>query len=274
MDSFSDSGRIDEFNVCQRLGKICYRGECKSGKSVVNSGPYSYDKHDFLEVRIEDRWKLLTEQDLIDYWENFASLEWDDDVGISDTNSLDEPGSIPEEQEDKEFRATTLGPHVFQVNIYKWGFKLFVLSGESGFAYKFEIYAGQEESQVSSDQPDFGITGNTVLRFYKDIPHKQNCRLYHDNYYTSLPLMEQAEFRAALAETLCNIERCPLKRGRPSALENKIAKKRRKGPTQHVPPRKVRTDQLGHWLILEVKKMRCKLPTSTAASYPIPEAPV
>ncbi|KAF2890605.1 hypothetical protein ILUMI_15568, partial [Ignelater luminosus] len=207
---------------------------------------------------------------------------------------------------------------------------------QSGFAYKFEIYAGQEESQVSSDQPDFGITGNTVLRFCKDIPRKQNYRLYHDNNYTSLSLIvylakegihsvgtvrrnripncklptdstlksqprgtsyeyvasvegvdisitwkdnkcvtllssfvgrqdqshqEQAEFRAALAETLCNIGRCPLKRGRPSALENKIAEKRRKGRTQHVPPREVRTDQLGHWPILEAKKMRCKYPT-------------
>lgn len=72
---------------------------------------------------------------------------------------------------------------------HKWGFKFFVMSGISGFAYKFEIYAGQEQKDVPVDEPDLGVTSNLVLRLARIIPRQQNYRLYHDNYYTSLPLM-------------------------------------------------------------------------------------
>ncbi|KAF2879011.1 hypothetical protein ILUMI_27162, partial [Ignelater luminosus] len=146
------------------------------------------------------------------------------DVGISDTDSLDEPGNIPEEQEDLESsepqhceeanevdaREFAEGKNICDVTLAStsslrrtkksscgdiiWKQKSLLLNDEQlcfhgNSEYKFEIYAEQEESQVSSDQPDFGITGNTVLRFCKDIPRKQNYRLYHDNNYTSLSLI-------------------------------------------------------------------------------------
>lgn len=72
---------------------------------------------------------------------------------------------------------------------HKWGFKLFVMSGISGFAYKYEIYAGQEQKEVPVGEPNLGVTSNLVLRLARIIPRQQNYRLYHDNYYTSLPLM-------------------------------------------------------------------------------------
>lgn len=71
---------------------------------------------------------------------------------------------------------------------HKWGFKLFVLAGVSGFAYKFEIYTGQENPVQVNNEPDLGATAN-VLRLSSIIPRKENYRLYHDNYYTGLPLM-------------------------------------------------------------------------------------
>lgn len=72
---------------------------------------------------------------------------------------------------------------------HKWGFKFFVMSGISGFAYKFEIYAGQEKKNVPTGEPDLGVTSNLVLRLASIIPRQKNYRLYHDNYYTSIPLM-------------------------------------------------------------------------------------
>lgn len=72
---------------------------------------------------------------------------------------------------------------------HKWGFKFFVMSGVSGFAYKLEIYTGQEKLDVPDNEPDLGVTSNVVLRLAKIIPRQQNYKLYHDNYYTSLPLM-------------------------------------------------------------------------------------
>lgn len=73
---------------------------------------------------------------------------------------------------------------------HKWGFKLFVLSGVSGFAYEFEIYTDQEKfEQLNEGEPNFGATSNIVLRLARIIPRQKNYKLYHDNYYTALPIM-------------------------------------------------------------------------------------
>lgn len=73
---------------------------------------------------------------------------------------------------------------------HKWGFKSFVLSGISGFAYNFEIYSGQENDTTRpAEEPDLGATSNIVLRLSRIIPKNENYRLYHDNYYTAVPLM-------------------------------------------------------------------------------------
>lgn len=52
------------------------------------------------------------------------------------------------------------------------------------------MYSGQENSGIRpDDESDFGATSNIVLRLSRIIPRNQNYRLYHDNYYTALPLM-------------------------------------------------------------------------------------
>lgn len=71
---------------------------------------------------------------------------------------------------------------------HKQDLKLFVLAGVSGFAYSFEIYRGQEK-QSNQDISDLGVTLNIMLRLCRNVPHNQNYRLYHDNYYTAVPLM-------------------------------------------------------------------------------------
>ncbi|XP_065645634.1 piggyBac transposable element-derived protein 1-like [Hydra vulgaris] len=71
---------------------------------------------------------------------------------------------------------------------FKWGFKLFVICGVSGFAYKFEVYSGQENKKAEIDQPDVGASANVVKRLSTIIPANQIYRLYFDNYYTSLTL--------------------------------------------------------------------------------------
>lgn len=72
----------------------------------------------------------------------------------------------------------------------KWGFKLFVISGVSGYVYNFEIYSGQENATKFRlpEEPDLGATGNTVLRLIRNVPRHKNHRIYFDNYYTSLNL--------------------------------------------------------------------------------------
>ena len=72
---------------------------------------------------------------------------------------------------------------------HKWGYKIFVLSGVSDFAYKTEIETGKENI-VLDEEPDLGASSNVVMRLARMIPRHQNYRLYFDNYFTSLRLLE------------------------------------------------------------------------------------
>ncbi|KAL4126528.1 hypothetical protein QTP88_010749 [Uroleucon formosanum] len=74
---------------------------------------------------------------------------------------------------------------------HKWGYKLFVLSGASGFAYNFELFTGQENNSElrNINEPDLGSSANVVVRLARIIPKRQNYKLFFDNYYTTLPLL-------------------------------------------------------------------------------------
>lgn len=74
---------------------------------------------------------------------------------------------------------------------HKYGYKLFVLSGVSGFTYNFEIYSGQENDpdKRKDNEPDLGASANVVVRLARVIPENKNHKVYHDNFYTSIPLM-------------------------------------------------------------------------------------
>lgn len=72
---------------------------------------------------------------------------------------------------------------------HKWGYKLFVICSTSGYAYKFEIYSGQENlASRLPNELDLGSSANVVVRLCRDIPKYKNHKVYYDNYYTSLPL--------------------------------------------------------------------------------------
>lgn len=81
---------------------------------------------------------------------------------------------------------------------HKWGYKIYVLSGVSGFAYKFEPETGSE-NVVLPDEPDLGASSNVVMRLSREIPHNENYRLYFDNYFTSLPLLEYLSKKGILS---------------------------------------------------------------------------
>lgn len=74
---------------------------------------------------------------------------------------------------------------------HKWGYKLYIISGVSEFAYNLEIYNGQENdpSLRLDNEPDLGPSSNFVARLAGVIPYYLNYKLYYDNYYTSIPLM-------------------------------------------------------------------------------------
>jgi len=70
---------------------------------------------------------------------------------------------------------------------HKWGYKFFVLSGASGFAYNFEFHSGQENNgeRKKASEPDLCASANVVMRLSRVIPNNQNFKLFFDNYYTT-----------------------------------------------------------------------------------------
>ncbi|CAG5036610.1 unnamed protein product [Parnassius apollo] len=78
-------------------------------------------------------------------------------------------------------------------------------------------------------------------------------------------VLNLCQYRLELAEVLANInnasELCN-KRGRPStsnSVEMSIQVKKSRGPVQHVPPKDIRTDNVGHWPD-DCTHSRCKMP--------------
>ena len=59
--------------------------------------------------------------------------------------------------------------------------------GDSGFLYDFEIYTGKQPSQTL---PGFGVLGNTVLRLAAGLPKRVGHKLYFDNLFKSIPLVQ------------------------------------------------------------------------------------
>lgn len=74
---------------------------------------------------------------------------------------------------------------------HKWDYKLFIMSGVSGFAYNLEIYNGQKNDPFLrlDNEPDIGLSSKVVVRLARIIPLNLNYKLYYDNYYTSIPSM-------------------------------------------------------------------------------------
>lgn len=106
--------------------------------------------------------------------------------------------SIPYKQDlslDEQLCATKAHSYMKQYNpdkSHKWGFKLFVLTDVQGYAYNFEIYSGQENNSIfrHTSEPDFGASSNVVVRVTRNVPVNQNHKIYFDNYYTAIPLID------------------------------------------------------------------------------------
>ena len=74
---------------------------------------------------------------------------------------------------------------------HKWGYKIYVLCGLSGYAYDFEIYTGQENNPNLRlpEEPDLGASSNIVVRLSRKIEKNVSHKIYFDNYFTSMKLM-------------------------------------------------------------------------------------
>ena len=72
---------------------------------------------------------------------------------------------------------------------HKYGYKVFVLSDVKGIVYNFEFYTGK--IGLPDSGVDIGASSNIVLRLSQVIPEHKNHILYFDNWFTSLPLVNE-----------------------------------------------------------------------------------
>lgn len=68
----------------------------------------------------------------------------------------------------------------------KWGFKVWVRAGVSGYVHCFELYEGAKKSKTNSE---LGPIGDMVVRLCHGM-NDINCKLFFDNYFTSYVLMK------------------------------------------------------------------------------------
>ena len=78
---------------------------------------------------------------------------------------------------------------------HKWGFKVFTRAGASRMMYDFEIY---NEKQMKLEG-DLGISGNIVLRLTKNLADHKDYKMYFDNWFASVQLVEMLKERGIWA---------------------------------------------------------------------------
>ena len=76
---------------------------------------------------------------------------------------------------------------------HKWGFKMWGRAGQSGFLYDFDVCQGAENPD--KEKSDVGATGDVVLKMTSTLPSGKNHKVFADNYFTSVPLVEHLKKR-------------------------------------------------------------------------------
>lgn len=94
-----------------------------------------------------------------------------------------------------------------------WGVKVFMLCGASGIIYRSVVYQGSSTLSVDL-QEKYSATNGLVVHLAGRIPEHEGHKLYCDNYFTSLPLLQELlEKGVFVAGTIRanRLETCPLK---------------------------------------------------------------
>ena len=69
----------------------------------------------------------------------------------------------------------------------KWGIKVWARCGVSDILYDFEVYTGK--SNKAQDNPELLMGGNVVCCLTQSLPKKVNHKVFFDNFFSSVALM-------------------------------------------------------------------------------------
>lgn len=95
---------------------------------------------------------------------------------------------------------------------HKWGFKMWGRAGTTGTLYEFEIYQGAKAD--ASDRPSkLSKSAMNVINMTTNIPDGKNFKVFADNFFTSLALVEALKARDIFYVGTVRVNRlkgCPL----------------------------------------------------------------
>jgi hypothetical protein len=92
---------------------------------------------------------------------------------------------------------------------HKWGYKMFVLAGVSGYTYNFEFYTGKDDNIMLEGERDYGASGNVVIRLSRTITPNVNHKLLFDNYFNSPDLQLYLAGKGILSVGTVRLNRVP-----------------------------------------------------------------
>lgn len=84
-----------------------------------------------------------------------------------------------------------------------WGVKVWVRAGTSGYMHRFEVYQGSASSGRISG---LGMAGDVVMHLCDDIKHK-NHKVFFDNFFCSIPLIEALKDQGIYGTGTCRTNR-------------------------------------------------------------------
>lgn len=76
---------------------------------------------------------------------------------------------------------------------HKWGYKMYVLSGVSGFTSNFELCNSKADINLLPGEPNLGAASNIIVRLCRPIPRNVNHKVYYDNYFSGIHLLAYLE---------------------------------------------------------------------------------
>ncbi|KAJ8963011.1 hypothetical protein NQ317_006820 [Molorchus minor] len=104
---------------------------------------------------------------------------------------------------------------------HKWGYKMYVLSGVSGFSSNFELCSSKGDINLLPGEPNLGAASNIIVRLCRPIPRGINHKVYYDNYFLKLGIKSVATIRSNRLRGLKIMREKEMKRnGRGSYVEN------------------------------------------------------
>lgn len=74
---------------------------------------------------------------------------------------------------------------------HKWGFRMWGRIGQSGYLYDFDVCQGGE----NSDKEKSDVAGDVVLKMTSTLPPGRNHKVFADDFFTSVPLVEHLKQR-------------------------------------------------------------------------------